>query len=75
MRNKKNRNGEPESLQTFLYLSQQLYDNFGYVNPGLVRSYTFRTMRQQLQPITDINIKLESDAAVEEFMKTCKFKP
>ena len=28
MRNKKNRNGEPESLQTFLYLSQQLYDNF-----------------------------------------------
>ena len=75
MRNKKNRNGEPESLQTFLYLSQQLYDNFGYINPGLVRSYTFRSMRQQQQPITDINIKLESDAAVEEFMKTCKFKP
>ena len=23
----------------------------------------------------NINIKLESDAAVEEFMKTCKFKP
>ena len=47
----------------------------GYINPGLVRSYTFRSMRQQQQPITDINIKLESDAAVEEFMKTCKFKP
>ena len=73
--------GNQYAPKTFLYLSEQLYKNFGYVNPG----YLTNTRNNQLvkesyagiqgnQNITDLeiqNMKELTDVEVREFMKNC----
>lgn len=55
--------GQPFAPQSFLYLSQQLFNNFGYVNPNYLRTATGRRIVQSAQPI--------SDEMVRDFMKHC----
>lgn len=48
--------------KTFIYLSQQLYENFGYVNPNMLKVADGRTIVQKgkdgkKQPITDAMIQ------------------
>ena len=75
-------NGNQNAPQTFVYLSEQLYKNFGYVNPGyLNNSLNNATVKesvarlQENQNITDkeINRTIDnySDKDVIEFMKNC----
>lgn len=71
--------------KTFVYLSEKLYENFGYLNPGYLRSgsgsefiQSYRDITGE-QGITDLKIQeLKesevaelSDEAVTDFMKQC----
>jgi hypothetical protein len=49
--------------QTFLYLSERLYKEFGYVNPGYDLTTQGKKTLQELQPITDDDVR--------EFMLNC----
>jgi hypothetical protein len=49
--------------QTFLYLSEQLYRNFGYVNPGYQMKPEGRVVIQEAQEITDDQVR--------EYMSYC----
>lgn len=55
--------GKPLAPQSFLYLSQQLFNNFGFVNPNYLRTATGRKVVQATQPVTD--------DMVRDFMKHC----
>jgi hypothetical protein len=60
-----------EGVQTFLYLSEQLYKNFGYINPGYLRSYEAKVLLQSKQNITDVKIKEVTSKDVEDALKQC----
>jgi len=45
--------GSPPAMQTFLYLSKQLFDNFGFLNPNYLRTKPGRVEVQSSQPVTD----------------------
>jgi exodeoxyribonuclease-5 len=47
---------KPVAPQTFLYLSEQLYRNFGYINPHYLLLPQGRAVVQEGQPITDDEI-------------------
>jgi hypothetical protein len=53
------------AIKSFLYLSEQLYRNFGYMNPNYDKTASGRSVMQeeQYQPI--------SDKVVKELMKHC----
>jgi hypothetical protein len=81
LRNSKS-TGTAVAGQTFLYLSEQLYKNFGYVNPGYLTNNLNTEVKQESlarlqenQNITDqeINRTIDNytDQAVIEFMKNC----
>jgi hypothetical protein len=57
------KSGKPFAPQSFLYLSEQLFNNFGYVNPNYLRTATGRKVVQAVQPVTD--------DMVRDFMKHC----
>jgi hypothetical protein len=68
----KSKSGEQFGLQTFLYLSEQLYEKFGYLNPGYLKQDQGRTRVQKNQPITDEMVREAKDDAVEDFIKKCR---
>jgi hypothetical protein len=83
----KDKNGNMFSPQAFVYLSSQLLDNFGYINPGFLRTGTGKNMLQQEfikqgQTFTDVmiqesreqEVKELSDDYVKEMMKYCIIK-
>lgn len=47
---------KPVAKETFLYLSEQLYRNFGYINPHYLLFPQGRSVIQEGQPITDDEI-------------------
>lgn len=47
---------KPVAKETFLHLSEQLYRNFGYINPHYLLSQQGRAVVQEGQPITDDEI-------------------
>ena len=57
--------------ETFLYLSNQLYEKFGYLNPGFITSEFGSAKIQESQEIKDTEIKEISDRAVRDFMNNC----
>ena len=59
----KDKAGKFPGIQSFLYLSKELFDNFGFVNPGYLRSATGKRVVQSAQPVTD--------DMVRDFMKHC----
>ena len=83
----KDKNGNMFSPQAFVYLSSQLLDNFGYINPGFLRTGTGKNMLQQefikqgqtftdtmIQESREQEVKELSDDAVKEMMKYCIIK-
>ena len=81
----KDSQGKYLAPQAFLYLSEQLFEKFGYINPGYLTSSTGRNVMQESlfirgkQTITDKQIQKNreeeiselSDSSVKEFMKHC----
>jgi hypothetical protein len=81
----KDSQGKHLAPQAFLYLSEQLFEKFGYINPGYLTSPTGRNVMQESlfikgkQTITDKQIQKDreeeiselSDSSVKEFMKHC----
>ena len=57
-----NKAGNQYAPETFLYLSEQLYNNFGYINPGYLSNNP---------NILDLEIAEALDQQVIEFMKNC----
>jgi hypothetical protein len=55
--------GKFPGAQSFVYLSQQLFDNFGFVNPNFSATKSGKKVIQAAQPI--------SDDLVRDFMKHC----
>jgi hypothetical protein len=47
---------DPPAARAYKYLSQMLYDNFGYVNPGFLESQVGEYVTENL-PVTDSEIK------------------
>jgi hypothetical protein len=73
-----NKSGDQYAPKTFLYLSEQLYNNFGYINPGYLsnnaNNETVVAAYAQIQGnqnISDVEIQELSNKEVEEFMKNC----
>ena len=72
----KSESGDFFAPQTFLYLSQQLYKNFGFVNPQYLSTATGKKIVQADQEISDAEVlsgKEVTDQMVEDFMKLCNF--
>jgi len=46
-----------KSRKTYVHLSSKLYDKFGYINPGSLRSTSIRAIIQKDQPISDYEIQ------------------
>jgi alkylated DNA repair dioxygenase AlkB len=74
---KKDKNQNMFAPQTFVYLSQQLYEKFGYLNPGYLELDISGTKPgvlgiQNAQEISDVEIKELNDEAVRDLMKLCK---
>ena len=67
----KNRSGSMFAPQTFLYLSKQLYENFGYLNPRYLQTRTGTGVVQSTQSITDVQVIEMNNQAVRDFMKQC----
>lgn len=76
------KNGNQYAPQTFVYLSEQLYKNFGFVNPNYLSNSVNNAVvkesvarLQETQDITDkeINKTIDdySNHDVLEFMKNC----
>jgi hypothetical protein len=64
--------------KTFLYLSEKLYSEFGYINPGYLSNNTNNqavkeryAKLQENQNISDLEIEEALDLEVQEFMKNC----
>jgi hypothetical protein len=64
--------------KTFLYLSEKLYSEFGYINPGYLSNNTNNqavkeryAKLQENQNISDLEIEEAVDLEVQEFMKNC----
>jgi hypothetical protein len=64
--------------ETFLYLSQQLQENFGYLNPGYLTNNANKKSvekgyetAQASQEITDVDIREAMDQEVREFIENC----
>jgi hypothetical protein len=55
-----NKEGKPDfdasAPETFNYLSQQLFENFGYLNPNYLKTLEGRRIVQSRQPVTDEEI-------------------
>ena len=55
-----NKEGKPDfdasAPETFNYLSQQLFENFGYLNPNYLKTLEGRRIVQSRQPVTDDEI-------------------
>jgi hypothetical protein len=66
------RKGDIFARQTFLYLSQQLYENFGYLNPQYLNTDTGVSRVQLGQEVTDEEIKQLNNQSVLDFIKLCK---
>ena len=73
----KDKNGNMFAPQTFVYLSQQLLENFDYINPNYLeldvsgnKPGAFNI--QKAQQISDQEIKELSDAQVRDLQKLCK---
>jgi len=64
-------NGSMFAPQTFLYLSKQLFENFGYINPGYLKTGTGKAVVQEKQEVSDIKIKEVNKQAVLDFMNHC----
>jgi len=47
---------EPSAPETFNYLSQQLFEKFGYLNPNYLKTLQGRRIVQSRQPVTDEEI-------------------
>jgi hypothetical protein len=47
---------EPSAPETFNYLSQQLFEKFGYLNPNYLKTLEGRRIVQSRQPVTDDEI-------------------
>ena len=47
---------DPPAARAYKYLSQMLYDNFGYVNPGFLESQVGEYVTENL-PVTDSEVK------------------
>ena len=47
---------EPSAPETFNYLSQQLFEKFGYINPNYLKTLEGRRIVQSRQPVTDDEI-------------------
>jgi hypothetical protein len=60
---KPDKNGKYPGIKNFLYLSEQLFERFGYINPGYHMTKTGKMVIQRTQPITD--------EMVRDFMKHC----
>jgi len=56
--------GEAPAMETFLYLSQQLFENFGFLNPNYLRTKPGRVVVQSSQPV--------SDEMVRDLINYCK---
>jgi len=67
----KNRAGNRFAPQTFLYLSKQLFDRLGYLNPKYVQVNVGREVVQAKQEVSDIKIIQKNDQAVRDFMNQC----
>ena len=70
MMNKDN-DGARFAPQTFVYLSKQLYENFGYVNPQYLTTMSGVSRIQLGQAVSDAAIIEANDQAVIEFIKKC----
>jgi NACalpha-BTF3-like transcription factor len=55
-----NKEGKPDfdasAPETFNYLSQQLFENFGYLNPNYLKTLEGRRIVQSREPVTDDEI-------------------
>jgi len=67
----KNRAGNRFAPQTFLYLSKQLFDRLGYLNPKYVQVNVGREVVQAKQEVSDTKIIQKNDQAVRDFMNQC----
>jgi hypothetical protein len=67
----KGRDGNMYAPKTFLYLSEQLLENFGYINPSLTDYKSGRDAVQKEQPVSDIKIVEQSDQTVRDFINNC----
>ena len=47
---------EASAPETFNYLSQQLFEKFGYINPNYLKTLEGRRIVQSRQPVTDDEI-------------------
>ena len=63
--------GQQYAPQTFLYLSKQLYENFGYLNPQYLEQTEGLARVQIGQALSDVQIVEMNDQAVKEFIKNC----
>jgi hypothetical protein len=63
--------GEQYAPQTFLYLSKQLYENFGYLNPQYLEQSEGLARVQIGQALSDVQIIEMNDQSVKEFIKNC----
>jgi len=73
-----NKAGNQYAPETFLYLSEQLYNNFGYINPGYLSNNPNKQVVKDTyakiqgnQNISDLEIAEALDQEVMEFMKNC----
>jgi hypothetical protein len=64
----KDKYGTYYALETFLYLSRKLYEEFGYVNPLW---YEMEDYAKQTQNIPEAFSREASDKDVEDFLKHC----
>lgn len=60
---------DPKSIQTFLYLSKALLDNFEYENPGYKDKRSDTADFQNQQAISDAEIAANKETAIEEFFE------
>jgi hypothetical protein len=67
----KGRDGNKYAPKTFVYLSQQLLENFDYINPTFLETTSGQRTVQEKQKISDIEIKEVSDQAVLDFINHC----
>ena len=60
-------------VQTWLHLSEELFKRFGYINPGYNRSSSGSEVIQSSQGLTEVQLTEQSDQAVLDYLKMCKF--
>jgi len=63
--------GKQLAPQTFIYLSQQLHQRFGFINPKYLETMEGTKQILESQPIQDKDVKIIKDDLLRDFIKNC----